>query len=472
MVVKDSCLIVFVILVVGTVGVDAPLYAEQPSLPGPRYLNLRYDEDFSYLAGPEDSYNKDAWDPIKWIELSDDWHLSVGGQARLRVESETNKNFGGTEPTQDAFLLQRYFVHTDLRYTEGLRFFGQGKSAHANFRDREGFAGLEDHADFHQAFGDFPVAAAGQPMTFRLGRQELQYGAQRLISPLDWGNTRRTFDGIKLFTDLGDWRLDAFAVRPVVNDRENLDDADENIDFYGFYSTWKGAEALKADFYFLLLKNNNPAANSNNVTGRRTLYTVGNRLWGKQGSWDYETELATQFGTFAGDRVRAWMATAGGGYTLSGVGWTPRIGLLYDYASGDRDPTDGTHSTFNQHFPLGHAWLGYLDRVGRSNIHAIKAQLKVKPTNKITAWADFHTFYADQDRDSLYSAGGASLRRNTAGADSHFFGHELDLTMKIALDVHTTAMIGYAHMWPGGFVEATGDNDQASLIYAMIEYKF
>jgi hypothetical protein len=292
-----------------------------------------------------------------------------------------------------------------------------------------------------------------------------------LILPLDWGNTRRTFDGIKLFADLPDWRLDAFAVRPVVNDRRNLDDENENIDFYGFYSTLKGTEALATDFYFLLLKDNNLVANSNGKTGRRTLYTLGNRLYGKRGSWDYETEAAAQFGTFAGDRVRAWMATAGGGYTFADAIWKPRIGLLYDYASGDRNPSDGTHSTFNQHFPLGHAWLGYLDRVGRSNIHAIKAQLKVKPSNKVTAWADFHTFFADQDRDSLYSAGGSKLRTPTSSG-SHRIGHELDLTMKYAIDKHTTALAGWAHMFPGGFIRRTGTGDSPDLLYAQIEYKF
>lgn len=206
---------------------------------------------------------------------------------------------------------------------------------------------------------------------------------------------------------------------------------------------------LAADFYFLLLKDNNLVANSNSNIGRRTLYTLGNRLYGKRGNWDYETEAASQFGTFAGDRIRAWMATAGGGYTFTETEWKPRFGLLYDYASGDRDPTDGTRSTFNQHFPLGHAWLGYLDLVERSNIHAIKAQLKVKPNNKITAWADFHTFFADQDRNALYSAGGSAIRSSSSDG-SHKFGHELDLTMKYVIDKHTVALAGWAHLWPGG----------------------
>ena len=441
--------------------------AAEAAKAGPKYKNLRYDEDFSYLGDPEGSYVSDLWDPIKWIPVGEDWHLTLGGQARLRFESETDKNFGSAKPSHDAFLLQRYFIHADLRRNDGLRFFIQGKFAHVNDRDRGGKGGLEDHADIQQLFADIPLGSA----TWRLGRQELQYGKQRLISPLDWGNLRRTFDGVKVFGATPDWRWDAFAVRPVVNGRRNLDDADEQKDFYGLYTTWKGSKALAADFHALLLKDNNPTTNSNGRTGRRTVYTIGNRLWGKSGSWDYETEAAAQFGTYAGDRIKAWMATAGFGYTFADASWQPRLGLLYDYASGDRNPSDGTHSTFNQLFPLGHAWLGYLDRVGRQNVHAIKAQLKVKPCKKVVAWVDFHTFFADQDRDSMYGANGAALK-SPSGSGSHSYGHELDLTAKIAINKHTTGLVGWAHFWPGGFVKRTGDSQKADLIYAQIEYKF
>lgn len=460
-------------LLLTVVSLQGRSYGQQETLVEPAYSNLRYEEDFSYLGGNTGSYQQNAWDPLKWISLGDGWHLTLGGQARLRFESEQNKAFGGVEPSQDAFLLQRYFLHGDLRYDEGLRFFLQGKFAHVNDRDRNvGLAGLEDHTDIHQAFVDVDTLMIDNKLTYRLGRQELQYGNQRLISPLDWGNTRRTFDGFKVFTELEDWQLDAFAVRPVLDDRRNLDDEDENIDFYGLYSTHKEPGTLATDFYFLLLKNNNMAANSNADVGRRTLYTPGTRLWGACGDWDYETELAAQFGTFAGDRVQAWMATAGGGYMFSDRPWRPRIALLYDYASGDGDPTDGKHETFNQHYPLGHAWLGYLDLVGRSNIHAIKTQLRVEPTNKLAAWADFHTFFADQDEDALYSAGGTPTRRLVAGAGSHSVGHELDLAAKIVLDVHAAALLGYSHMWTGDFISATGDSDNPSLFYAQVEYKF
>ena len=101
------------------------------ALKGPKYHNLRYDEDFSYLVGPEDSYIKDVWDPIKLISLGDEWHLTVGGQARLRFESETDKDFGASSPSHDSFLLQRYFIHTDFRHISGMRIFVQGKFAYS-----------------------------------------------------------------------------------------------------------------------------------------------------------------------------------------------------------------------------------------------------------------------------------------------------------------------------------------------------
>ncbi|MHC5158560.1 MAG: alginate export family protein, partial [Planctomycetota bacterium] len=459
--------IVLTVLLVVMIGATSQLRAEQAPLKEPTYHNLRYEEDFSYLDGPEDSYIQDIWNPIKWIAIGDDWHLTLGGQARLRFESETDKDFGTSSPSHDAFLLQRYFIHTDFRHVSGMRFFIQGKFAYSNDRDKGGEDTLENYADFHQAFMDVPLGET----VWRLGRQELQYGNQRLISPLDWGNLRRSFDGIKVSADLSDWRIDAFAVRPVVNDIKDLDSWDQDRDFYGLYAMWKGSQELAADYYFLVLKDDRDMTNSNGQTGRQTVYTLGSRIYGKQGNWDYETEFGTQFGTYAGDRIRAWMATAGGGYTFAEANMQPKIGLFYDYASGDSDPTDGTHGTFNQLFPLGHAYFGYLDRVGRQNIHAIKTQLKVKPSKKLTAWADFHTFFLDSNEDALYGANGKPLRPGT-GNGSSTVGHELDMTVKYLLNRNTTVLAGWAHMWPGGFVENSGPSEDADLLYAQVEYKF
>jgi len=89
--------------------------AADAPLPGPKYLNLRYDEDFSYLDGEPGSYKSDFFDPIKNIHLGPDWRLSLGGEFRFQMESETNKTFGATEPANDTFQLYRFLMPARVR---------------------------------------------------------------------------------------------------------------------------------------------------------------------------------------------------------------------------------------------------------------------------------------------------------------------------------------------------------------------
>ena len=50
-----------------------------------------------------------------------------------------------------------------------------------------------------------------RPLWLRVGRQELLYGSQRLVSTLDWANTRRTFQGVKLFYRSEKFDADSFT---------------------------------------------------------------------------------------------------------------------------------------------------------------------------------------------------------------------------------------------------------------------
>ena len=88
--------------------------------------------------------------------------------------------------------------------------------------------------------------------------------------------------------------------------------------------------------------------------------------WGKidQTNWDFELEGAGQFGTVGSGNIGAGMFTAVLGYTFPIKEWSPRAYFEFDYASGDRKPGGGV-GTFNQLFPNGHSYLGYIDYIGR-----------------------------------------------------------------------------------------------------------
>ncbi len=297
---------------------------------GPKYLDLRYDEDFSYLEAPEGSYKPNLFDPIKNVHLGTDWRLSLGGEFRFRLEAETNKGFGAAEPAQDSFALYRFLIHADLKYRDLFRVFFQAISAFDEDRNLTPRPIDENRWDLHQLFFDVRLLGEESPLTLRIGRQELLYGNERYVSPLDWANVRWRFDGVKLFARGKKWDVDLWYAKPVLVQRKQRDRWDEDVDFYGVYTSYKGIARHGLDFYFFAIDAKGERTNPNGRAGDRDIYTLGSRFWGKTGGFDYEAELAGQWGHWAGDRVQAWSLAIDGGYTFAAAKWTLRLGIGFD----------------------------------------------------------------------------------------------------------------------------------------------
>src|SRR5690606_8947085 len=89
-------------------------------------------------------------------------------------------------------------------------------------------------ADLLNLFADVGLT---DTVTARVGRQELLYSGERHISPLDWANTRRTFEGVKVMYQEDDWSVDSFYTNFVPVDADDFDEADYDQSFYGVYAT-------------------------------------------------------------------------------------------------------------------------------------------------------------------------------------------------------------------------------------------
>jgi hypothetical protein len=447
--------------------------ADKP-LPGPKYLNLRWDEDFSYLDGEPGSYQEDFFDPIKNIHLDENWRLSLGGEIRLRLEAETDKAFGATRPSQDTFVLHRYMLHADVKYRDFFRLFAQGIAAFDEDRDLAPRPIDENRWDIQQAFFDVRVLGEDLPLTLRVGRQEMLYGTERFVSPLGWANTRRRFDAAKLFAHGKNWDVDMWFANPVAPRRKQHDRwYAGDVDFYGVYATYKSIPQHGLDAYFFATHNDGDPTNPNGRAGDATRYTFGSRFWGNTGALDYETELTGQWGHWAGDTIQAWSWAINTGYTLADVAYKPRFGLGFDWATGDDDPTDGTVGTFDQLFPLGHGYFGYLDLIGRQNITAVNANISAWPVEKkVKAAATFHTFWLTETEDALYGPGGGVVRRDPTGNSGREVGQELDLTLLWKLDAHSAVLLGYSHFWDSNFIQQTGPSENADLYYVQYSFKF
>lgn len=410
--------------------------------------------------------------PLRDVALSEsgDWTLSLSGQVRARWESWQNAGFNSAN--DDDYLQGRLLLGADLKYRDTLRLFVQGKSADSTDRDLPGGRRtLEvDTLDLQNAFLDIMWDAGGAgKFLVRPGRQELSYGKQRLISPLDWANTRRTFDGGLARMDRGDWRVDMFWTRPVVIEKYEFNKPDSDVDFFGAYLSGKPAGGpLVVDAYWLGRERD--GSQTEGAAPRERRYTVGGRMESPLGDTglDAELELGWQYGDLGDRDIRASFVAAQVGYKASSLPWNPRTYVGFDYASGDTDPEDGRSETFDPLYPLGHAYLGYVDLVGRKNVIDYSTGVSVTPHAAVRFNADLHHFRRASTDDALYNAGNAVVRDGAAG-DSREVGTELDLTVHVKMTPRTSALLGYSHFWAGSFIRESGPDSDVDFFYVSVQ---
>lgn len=448
-----------------------------PEFKYPAFKPLRFEEDWSNF---EPDQGSDFWDPIKRMKLNDDgsaW-LGMGGELRLRIEHWESFGFSPAPTADDTFALARAQLYTDWHFGEHIRVFIEGESALATDRDLPGGRrGLDvDELDLQNAFVDlmFPLDGADSKLTLRVGRQSLLFGKQRLVSPLPWANSQRSWDGARAILETHGWRIDAFYTRFTPVKKYQFNDWMGGPDFWGLYATGKVGpdDTIGLDLYYLGLDTSGPVT-FNATTGSEDRHTIGARLFGDiaDSGFSYDLEGAYQFGDVGAADINAFMIASQLSYTYADSSWKPSVYIGADYASGDDTPGDTDVETFNQLFPLGHAYHGYMDLIGRQNIVDLSAGFSFKPHEKVLIKADFHHFIRASDADSVYNAGGGVLRATTPGASDEV-GQEIDITLKYTVDRHLTLQGGYSHFFAGDYFADTGTSEDVDFFYAQLVYKF
>ena len=439
---------------------------------------LRFNEDWSSLEGVDTSRTDDFWDRVKFIPFTADqsvW-LSIGGQARARLEYFDNFQFGASAPKRsDTYLLSRFRLNTDLHITPYFRLYFEGKAALSTGRNLQGrnSTAFYDQADLFNGFADVVIPFnkdAG--VTLRGGRQELLFGSQRLVGPGDFTQVPHTFDGAQAIVRIADWTVTPFWTQSVIVDKYNFDKSSPDHQFFGFYTT-APAHLLPMNLDLYYLGANNRGATFNSTTGRENRHTLGLRTKGNIGqtNWDFELEGAGQFGTVGSGNIGAGMFTAVLGYTLPVIKeWSPRVYFEFDYASGDRKPGGGV-GTFNQLFPNGHSYLGYIDYIGRQNIITPNAGIAISPIQDLTLTLQQYLFWRASDRDSIYNKSSAVFR---AAGTTHarYVGAETDLLATYNFTRHLQGYAGYSFFSSGGFIEKTGRDKNSNFFYAALQYTF
>jgi len=312
-----------------------------------------------------------------------------------------------------------------------------------------------DGLDIHQAYIDLGKAENGGFMG-RFGRQEVNFGGQRLIGAVNWAQQARSFDGIRVGSGGSVGNIDFFAAK--IQDNQALD-VEQEADLVSAYGTWDISETQDLDLYWILdHREDDEAVAGDQNTDRHTL---GARWVGSVSGFTYRGEGSYQTGTVVGTDVSAFMLGARLGHGFGGKG---SVTLWYDYLSGDGDLGDDTIKVFDTLFATNHKFYGFADLFLNIPLHtggrglqdlAIKGAYRVNP--EWTLKLDVHTFNM-ADKGSLTSG---------------HFGEEIDVGASWKYNKYLNVSGGFAYVFQSdGWAEIGRLNEDLGWVYLMLDAKF
>jgi hypothetical protein len=433
----------------------------------------RFDEDYRFLADP--ARRRDALDAFKYLPLgADGSFLTLGGELRERYEWTRNGGFAigrrPSAPETSEVLLQRLMVHADLHLGANFRAFVQlGSFAGLGARGGSLATTQENRGDLVQGFGELILPLGTAEARLRAGRQELAFGSGRLVSEREGPNLRRAFDGVRaIVAQPGGPRLDAFVSRPVQPLREGFDDrTNPGEAFWGLYLTAPlGGTGL--DLYAFGTERERAAFTQGTAFEQRQ--TLGARVFGRRGAWDWDWEAAGQLGRFGGASIRAWTLASDTGVTFPALPGSPRLGLKADIASGDDNPRDGRLGTFNALYPK----VPYFTEAGLvapANLIDLFPSVRVQPAPAVTLELGWDLLWRQTTADAVYRPVPFAPLRGTAGGGGAWIGHQVQLAARWGLGRHLELRAWLVHFTVGDTIRRAGGRD-VDFAAASLAFKF
>jgi hypothetical protein len=396
----------------------------------------------------------------KWLKLS--------GEERVRMETLDGVGF---KPAGNTYVLQRLRLSLDITPLSWLKFSFQGQDSRVFFTNVSPRpAAQQDPVDLRIGYVEIGKGEEG-PVSLRVGRQGLDFGEGRLVGDPNWPNVGKSFDAARLTLRYHKLKLDAFSGasdKIYINGFATPTPGEHFDGLYGSldkvipdatiqpYLFWKMEHNVKGE----LVKSGDPSEKTVGIRG------VGKLPLG----FDYGMESALQRGTQATERIAAWATHLTTGFTLPNARHLPRFFVEFNRSSGDQNPKDGVHGTFDTLFPSSHDKFGVADQFGWANIvHARGGfQYRVRPTITL-AIADNSFWLADQ-RDGIYGSGKLIIASN--GNEGTYIGQEPDVQARWNPTRRTLVDFAVGHIFTGEFLQKTGHGSAFNSVVLGVTQRF
>jgi hypothetical protein len=422
---------------------------------------------------------------------------SVWGKAylqyRVRPEWRNNSDFNSDQDDQFYKIGQRARIGLGLNYRDWLKVFVQVQDTRTFGTENTSISNprLDGNTDLHQAWTE--ISFAKQILAFKIGRQQLVYGDQRLIGHLEWLDQGRVFDAIVFKVKWNYGQLDLFGSVFTPQNDGNLRAGATT--FSGLYNTMHFLnKAIVWDVYLLGLIDTNeartpgktedddvpeddPAYDPGNDPNKvsREIGTVGTRLRYNHKIIQTGFEAAAQFGY--ADQENKIDQVAGAVHVdikaVIPVFSSPFIALEFNWASGDEDPNDSQSNKFNNLFPTNHLFYGYMDKSSWTNTLNWAIRTGFKPARYFAMTLDYWFIAKANSADYWYDATAVSQvvpsedkTDPSTMTDETLMGHELDLLLKFPIVQYFNIITGGGILIPT--YSKAGNQDVQSWAYVMI----
>jgi len=427
-------------------------------------------------SGAGESGHSDPWSQMKGMRAGP-LTFDFSGQVRMRYERDVGFTLKGYEPgAHDDLLLERVRLELSTRLWNGPRLFLQLQDAHAfltTLKDSDfpTSSPIEDTLDIRQLYAEW-LQIGGGAVGFRIGRQEISYGDQRVFGPGNWGNTGRfAWDAAMLKVDTRWFGSDLWVGKFLQYKSDVWPDhtVDEPMNVVSYTKVKR--LPFRLDLFYVLKDDPSGKTAGESGTGDLRSHTIG--FQAESTGLDVVDGGATvigQFGRYGRDRLRAFGMNVKAGATVP-VEWKPRLGGQYTLGSGDADPNDGTHGTFDGVYGGRDIFFyGYLNLFFWANLRDAEIDLSVKPRRWSTLFLEYHHFDLDEATDAWYTTGLKPFRRDPTGKSGTTLGSELDFRMTATPWAHVELMAGFGRLFPGGFVKNTGPAAPANWYFAQTSH--
>lgn len=432
-------------------------------------------------------------------------NLKVSGDLLMRAIDRSGFTLNKAEKYQVSGLITSARVKVDADLTDNViatvrllneRSWGQSFESETIGAVTLGTSTLSDNIAIDLAYATLKEFLYS-PLTLVVGRQELKYGNTMVIGnpgtdewqiPADL-SVKRSFDAIKAILNYDPLIVDVLFAKINENDIwYSVHSPESNdVDLYGLNAKYDmsglGLNGT-TDFYYFNRVNKSSSYTAG-IRNADTCHTMGLLVSGKiKSSLTGSFEYARQFGNVASDTIgantgvnldrSAWALQAGLNLALTRK-WSPNLGLVYSYFSGDR--TNNHKYTFWD--PM------YEDQVPntivnailpQTNCQSIQAKASIQPTEDVKI-SGTYGYYLLAKEMSINNGIPSSYGNQATGfypmSDKKDLGHAVDLLATYDYTEDVQLGLAFGLFDPGSaFRESAGYKQTATQLIGSMKVTF